>query len=289
MRIAFAFSRLTSPLLAVALAAFMALLSPPSALAQGEPEFFEKPYAEGQWNIGRRFDESQLRYCVDKRDSDWEPAAAIADALAGALLLEPVRYTVESDIVQEDITRVYALLIEHCDIHMGFKLIPEGYGNWSMLSRAYYDTSYVFVTNKPDINSLADLPGGRPIGATIGTSAHVRLVSYLAALPAEQRWPTYPMGTNDLALDSLVNGTVDVALVWAPVFWAKQRAGGAYADMHVIDSNPLPPTTLGVGALMLSDQTFLRSALDEAITALTADGTIAGIIESFGLPATPAP
>ena len=50
----------------------------------------------------------------------------------------------------------------------------------------------------------------------MGTSAHIRLVSYLTALPAEDRWPTYPMGTNELALESLLNGTVDVALVWAP-------------------------------------------------------------------------
>lgn len=268
---------------------FIGLLSQAPALAQGEPDFFEKPYAEGQWNVGRRFDELQLRYCVDKRDGDWEVAAAIADAIAAALLLEPVRYVVESDLVQEDITRVYALMIKNCDIHMGFKLIPEGYSNWSILSRAYYDADYVFVTNKPELKSLADLPGGRPIAATIGTSAHVRLVSYLAAVPAEKRWPTYPMGTNQLALNSVLNGTADVALVWAPEFWARQKAGGAYADLRVIDPSPLPPTTLGVGALLLSDQTFLRSALDEAITALTADGTIQGIIDSFGFPATPAP
>ena len=180
-------------------------------------------------------------------------------------------------------------MLEHCDIHMGFKLLPGGYSSWATLTRAYYDSDYVFVTADPDINALSDLAPARPIGATMGTSAHLRLVSYLSALPAEDRWPTYPMGTNDLALESLLNGRVDVALVWAPVLWATQREEPAYADLQVIDPNPLPPTTLGVGALLLANQTFLRTAVDEAIAALREDGTIAGILETSGFPATAEP
>jgi polar amino acid transport system substrate-binding protein len=97
------------------------------------------------------------------------------------------------------------------------------------------------------------------------------------------------MGTNDLALKALLDGVVDVALVWAPAFWAKQRADPAYADFHVIDPNPLPPTVLGVGILMLANQDFLRTAVDEAIAALTEDGTIAAILEYYEFPATTAP
>ena len=240
-----------------------------AGFGSAQPEFFEKPYAPGQWNIGRRLDESQLRYCVDPRDPDWEVAGAIADAIAGACCSSRSDTWSNSDIVIEDITKVYAIMLEHCDVHMGFKLIPEGYANWVTLTRAYYEAQYVFVTADPDLHALADLAPGRPIGATMGTSAHIRLVSYLTALPAEDRWPAFPMGTNELALESLLNGTVDVALVWAPSLWAKQRDDPAYADLHVIDPNPLPPTTLGVGALLLSDETFLRTAVDEAIAALT--------------------
>ncbi len=288
MPVAFAFPRLAGPLLALALAVPVAALSPGPVSAE-EPEFYDVPYAPGQWNFGRRLDESQLRYCVDRRDPDWEVAAAIADAIAQGLLLEPQRYVVESKVVIEDITKVYAILLEHCDFHMGFKLIPGGFSNWATLTRPYYETQYVFVTADPDIHALADVAPARPIGATMGTSAHIRLVSYLTALPAEDRWPTYPMGTNDRALETLLNGTVDVALVWAPNLWAKQREDPAYADLHVIDPNPLPPTTLGVGALMLANETFLRTALDEAIAALSEDGTIAGILEKYGFPATAKP
>lgn len=265
----------------VALALALAVPAP----AQ-EAEFDEVPFAPGQWNIGRRLDESQLRYCIDKRDPDWEVAGAIADAIAAALLLEPQRYVVERGYVVEDITNVYAVMLEHCDVYMGFKLIPEGYASWITLTRAYYDAQYVFVATDPALKSLADLPPGRPIGATVGTTAHIRLVSYLSALPADKRWPAYPMGTNEQALESLVNGSVDVALVWAPSLWGRQRSDPAYAGLHGIDPAPLPPTTLGVGAVVLADQKFLRSAIDEAIAALAADGTLGGILESFDFPAT---
>lgn len=258
-------------------------------MAQGEPEFFEVPWAENQWNIGRRLDESELRYCVDPRDPDWEVAAAIADTIARGLLLEPQRYVVESNFVSEDFTRIYALLLEHCDLFMGFKLIPEGYPNWVTLTRAYYQSQYVFVTADADLDALADLAPARRIGATLGTLAHIRLAAYLAALPAAQRWAAFPMGTNDLALTALLNGTVDVALVWAPALWGKQQADPAYANLRVIDPSPLPPTVLGVGMVMLADQSFLRAAIDEAIAALTEDGTIASILEYYGFPATAGP
>ena len=284
MPFAYAFQRLAAVPLALAM---IALLIGPT-VAQ-EAEFDAVPFADGQWEIGRRLDESQLRYCVDKRDPAWEVAAAIADAIASGLLLEPQRHVVESDIVVEDITKVYARMLKHCDVHMGFKLIPEGYGSWISVTRAYYDTQYVFVTADPDLQRLADLPPGRAIGATVGTSAHIRLVSYLSALPAERRWPAYPYGTNDLALESLLDGVVVVALVWAPNLWAKQRQDPAYANLHVIDSTPLPPTTLGVGAIVLSDQKFLRNAIDEAIVALSADGTFANLLESYEFPATVVP
>lgn len=258
-------------------------------LGAEEPEFYERPFAQDQWNIGRRLDESQLRYCVDRRDPDWDVAAAIADAIASALLLEPQRHVVESDLLQPDITKIYEVMLKHCDMHMGFRLLPGGYGNWVTLTRAYYDASYVFVTRDPDLGALSDVAPNRPIGATLGTVAHMRLVSYLGALPREDRWPTFPMGTSDRAIDALRDGTVDVALVWAPTLWARQRENPDLSDMRVIAPDPLPTSTLGVGALLLSDETFLRAAVDEAVAALRSDGTIEGILGEFDFPATAGP
>lgn len=260
----------------------------PTLVSSDEPEFFDIPYAYGEWNIGQRMDESVLRYCVDQRDSDWEVANEIANAIAGALMLEPKQYLVKRTFVVEDFTVLYGMLLEHCDIHMGFKLIPGGViPNWVTMTRPYYETQYVFVAADTNINKLADLAPGGLIGATMGTSAHIRLVSYLRALPSEQRWPTYPFGTNDLALEALLKGTVDVALVWAPTLWAQQLKDPNYEKLHVIDPSPQLPTRLGVGAILLSDETFMRAAIDEAISALVSDGTIQKIIDTYGFPAKP--
>lgn len=287
MPVAFVYPRLSALLLA--LGCLMAAFSATPASAQMEPEFFDQPYAPGQWNIGRRLDQSELRYCVDPRDPSWKVDGEIADALASGLLLQPKRYVVPSQYVLEDLTKAYAILLEKCDLYMGFKLIPEGYPDWVTLTRSYYDVGYVYVSPKPDIHALSDLPPGRPIAVTIGTTAHFQLVSYQQGLPADKRWPVFPYGSNDLALGSVKGGTADIALVWAPDFWAKQQHDPAYADFHVIDSSPLPPTNLGVGAIMLKKNTFLRSAVDEAIAALDADGTIQAILDKNGFPATAKP
>jgi polar amino acid transport system substrate-binding protein len=271
------------------------LLAVMSALWAGqvraqEAEFFDVPWANNQWTYGRPLDLSQLRYCVDPRDPDWEVAAAIADTIARGLLLEPQRYVVETGIVAtEDITRLYEIMLQHCDLHMGFKLIPDGYESWVTLTRAYYQSQYAFVAADPNTTALTAVSHARPIGVTLGTSAHLGLLSYLRLLPAAERWPIYPMGTDDLALAALLDGTVDVALVWAPSFWARQHADPTYAGLHIIDPNPVQPPALGVGALLLSNQTYLRAAVDEAIAALTADGTIAEILTYYGFPATPVP
>jgi polar amino acid transport system substrate-binding protein len=280
------FLRLTGTLFALAASFLVTLISPGGVVLAADPEFFDVPFANNQWNIGRRVDDSKLRYCIDRRNPDWELAAEIVDAVAGALLLEPQRYIVKSEIVGEDLTKTYALLLEHCDILMGFKLIPGTYADWITLTRPYYHAKYTYVTADPDLLTLATLAPTRAIGPIMGTSAHIRLVSYVKALPAEARWPIYPMGTSELMLESLLNGTIDVGLIWAPTFWAKHPQDPAYAALHVIDSTPLPATTLGVGALLLSDKVFLRTAFDMAVTSLIEDGTITDIIDKFNFPAT---
>tara|TARA_R100000365_G_scaffold2845_1_gene8840 strand:+ start:3673 stop:4530 length:858 start_codon:yes stop_codon:yes gene_type:complete len=275
-------------LLVSALAIAITALSPWPASAQ-EPEFYDVPFAPGQWNIGRQLNESQFRYCVDERDPDWAIGDAIAEAIATGLLLEPQRYVVPSDMVSEDITKIYQILLEHCDVQMGFKLIPEGLPEWVIATRPYYQAGYVFITTDPAIQTLGDLPPSSPIGATLGTSAHFQLFTFVSTMAPEDRWPVFPMGTNQLSIDSLLNGTVDVALVWAPSLWAAQRDNPDLADIHVVDPSPLQPSSLGVGGLLLAENTFLRTAIDEAIEALTADGTIGAILEEYDFAATPAP
>jgi len=272
-------------LLPLVLAGFCAALAPLHPLLAQEPEFFDVPYAKEQWNYGRRLDESQLRFCVDGQDPDWEISAEIGQALALALLLEPVPHVVRRETVIEDITVIYETMLKHCDVFLGFKLIPEGYQDWLTLTRPYYAARYDFVTLDPALRSLGDLARDRPIGAKMGTMAFLSLVFYRGTVPAAERWPLFPMGSNEQTIDALAGGRVDVGLIWAPTLWAGQRAGSVPATLRRIDPAPLAPASIPVGAVLLSDETFLRTALDEAIAALTADGTIAEILARFDFPA----
>ncbi len=263
-----------------ATAAVLAWLMPVLALAQ-------TPFVQDEWKYGRRQDGATLHYCVDERDPDLPVAAKIGAAIAGALLLEPKEHVVGEDWSGEDIEQVYQVLLETCDVFLGFKLIPDAYPDWLTITRGYYRGAYVFVTADAAWKSLADVPVSQVIGGTIGTSADMRLLQYLAARKPGERWPHYPVASDEAALLDVTSGKLAAALVWAPSFWGLQKANPAFAKLRIIAPRPLPVSSMDVGAVMLAREIFLRANLDQAIAALTADGTIETILKGFGFPAAP--
>ena len=246
----------------------------------------QTPYVQDEWKYGTRQDGATLHYCVDERDPDLPIVRKIGAAIAGALLLEPKEHVVGGDWSGEDIDQLYRVLIESCDVFLGFKLIPQAYPDWLTVTRGYYRGAYVFVTANVNWKSLADAPVSQVIGGTIGTSADIRLMQYVAALKPAERWTHYPMASDEAALAGLTNGTLGAALVWAPSFWALQKSNPAFARLRIIAPKPMPDSTVDVGAVMLVRETFLRANVDQAIAALTADGTIDTILKGFGFPAT---
>ena len=264
------------PRAAGALVALVAWLAP--AVAQ-------TPYVQDEWKYGTRQDGATLHYCVDERDPDLPVARKIGAAIAGALLLEPKEHPIGGDWSGEDIDQLYRVLIESCDVFLGFKLIPEAYPDWLTVTRGYYRGAYVLATARKEWTSLAEVPRSRAIGGTIGTSADIRLMQYVTALQPAERWTHYPMASDEAALTALTNGTLAAALVWAPSFWALQKANPAFARLRIIAPKPMPDSTVDVGAVLLGRETFLRANVDQAIAALTADGTIDTILKGFGFPA----
>lgn len=259
-------------------AAILALLLAFPALAQ-------RPPIPDSWLGGKRQDPSALRYCIDSRDPDQPVAEAIGEAIASALLLEPKVHVVEPGLVTAEFDDLYPYFFRHCDIHLGFKLIPGAYPDWLVVSRPYYTSSYGVVVKDPRWSALADIPPGAALGPTIGTAADLRLANYLFAVDAARRWLRHPQSSNEVALRSLVGGTISAALVWMPALWAEQRRDPAVASLRVIAPRPLPPTAFGVGAGSLSEESFVRTQADRAIAALVADGTIQAILDRFKFPA----
>jgi polar amino acid transport system substrate-binding protein len=260
------------------------VLAPAVVLAQEAP-----PAVPDAWRYGRRSDGSALRFCVDPRDGAWQVQRQIGEAIAGALLLEPEIRVMTNTLAIQEIEDVYATLLADCDIYLGFKLLPQAYPGWLTLTRPIYEASYAVVSASADWRSLGDMPPGLAIGPTLGIAPDLRLVRYLMALPADRRWRRFPMGSTGEALSALVAGTVGAAIVWEPEFWALARSDPAIARLHVIASDPLPPSTEGVGGALLARQTFLRAQVDQAIAALIEDGTIGAILAAADFPGRAVP
>jgi polar amino acid transport system substrate-binding protein len=248
----------------------------------------QTPFVPDDWKFGKRQDPSALYYCIDARDPDFPIARKIGLAIAGALLLRPKEHVIGENLVSEDLDNLYRVFLETCDLYLGFKLIPDAYPQWLAVTRPYYRVPYVLAVTNPDWKSLADMPRSQAIAATIGTSADLRLVQYLQALAPSQRWSRFPMANDEFGLRAVLRGTAGAALVWAPALWALQTSDKDIAKLRTIAPNPLPVTTADVGAVLLANETFLRTNVDQAIASLTADGTIQAILNGSKFPATPA-
>ena len=251
------------------------------------PALAQPPFVPDDWKFGKRQEPNTLHYCVDARDPDFPVARKIGAAIASALLLAPKEHVIGENQVTEDIENLYRVFLETCDIYLGFKLIPDAYPDWLTVSRPYYRVSYVVAVTDPVWKSLADMPRSQAIGATIGTSADLRLIQYLLALPANQRWSRFPMADDEATLRAVLRGTAGAALVWAPALWALQARDQEFAKLRVIAPAPLPISTADVGAALLSNESFLRSGVDRAIASLTADGTLEALLRASKFPATP--
>jgi polar amino acid transport system substrate-binding protein len=175
--------------------------------------------------------------------------------------------------------------LQDCSIYFGFKLLPGVYPDWLTVSRPYYEVGYVLVVQNPDWQSLGDIPKGEAIGPTIGTAADFRLIQYINSLPTEQRWRRFPEASDETALNAVVSGTVSAALVWGPSWNALAKANPEFAALRTISLDPLPASSIPVGSVLLSTETFLRSRVDQAIQSLIVDGTITAILADHGFSA----
>ena len=176
------------------------------------------------------------------------------------------------------------MLIQHCDVFFGFKLVPDAYPDWLTITRPYYrGPTSMSPPNRPG-SRCRDMPTTRAIGATIGTAADMRLTQYLLAAPAARRWDKYPMASDEAALRAVMDGTAGAALVWARRSGRCERPIPPLRNCRRWRPAPLPLSTADVGAMLLRKQTFLRTSIDQAIASLTADGTIAGILEDENFP-----
>jgi len=245
----------------------------------------DRPILPDEEKFARPDDDFSLRFCVDPRDPGWQFDQAVGEAIADALLLEPRVHVLTDTANRAEFNDIYRHLRIDCAVFFGFKLLAGGYPEWLTVTRSYLETGYVFVAKAPAPATLGDIARGEALGASVGSSADFRLVQYNNSLPAAERWKRFPMSTDELALEAVMKDTVAAALVWAPSFFElSHTTRPEFADLAVVAPEPLTLPPVEVGALLLSRDTFLRANIDEAITALIADGTIERLLTELGMP-----
>lgn len=237
-----------------------------------------------------RVDAQAVSFCEDPRNPANEVDRAIAEALASALLVEPRIHVVERQVVvEQEYEGLYIDLIDHCALYLGFKLYSDTYPAWLTLTRAFYESRFVVLTANEEWASLADVPKDATIGAVQGSLGDIRFLTLNNARPAAERWRRAPVGRPERAFDALLDGTVAALIVWEPWWWALRQTRQDLTVLHVLEAPEVSEPWIGVGAITLADRAFVRDNVDQAVAALSADGTIQEILDSFDFPGRAAP
>lgn len=234
---------------------------------------------------GPASDGNAISFCIDPRDPGHVVDAAIAEAIADALLVDVRLHVVErAPDSENDFDDLYFELVEYCAVYVGFRLYADTYPEWLITTRGFYESRFVLVAADPAWTTLDDVPVDVPIGVVQGTLGDIRFLLANNAQPADRRRPRVPLGEPHLAFDALLAGSVGALLVWEPWWWWLGRQREDIAALHVVEAPSISEPGTGVGAVLLSNRTFIRSSVDEAIGALLEDGTIHAILEEFEYP-----
>lgn len=238
----------------------------------------------------RRVQGDRVTFCVfsDSPTADFD--RAVAQELAGVLLLTPAIYEVKRDI-RTPLTdqELFILLTDHCDGFLGFTLYPEGYPGWLSFSRAYYRTPYVLAVKETRFRRLSDIPKGQPIGTHLSSLADIQLILHQRSRSQRDQWKRFPYPTDELLVQRLLDGTISGALIWGPELYRLTGGDPGAKGIRVIDASPLRNLEWGIGVALRSRDTFVRTTIDKAIVALIEDGVIKDLLAKNRVLGRPGP
>lgn len=244
------------------------------------PEYLEQ---------SRRIQGDKVTFCVLQDMVLTGLNEAIATEIGQILLLDTAIHRVEvpyhvqplgyrSPLSQE---QQFYLLNNECDAFMGYLYGVGTYPEWLITTAPYLDTGFVLVTTDSNMTSLEQVPYGSRVGTQLGSAPNSRFLNLVSNRPAGQSWRRIPYPDNEILLERVSDGTVDAALVWEPAV-----AAVADPDLHVShDLQPLPRVSASFVITMMSGDAYLQSALDAAIAAMIADGSLQDLITGSDVPA----
>lgn len=243
----------------------------------------------------REVNDDEISFCLNTASVLVDLDRAVAQAIGDALLLDVTFHETKTPfkVAQFDFRiplterELFLAMNNDCDAFIGIRLSPGRTPDWMTISQPYYRSRVLFASTNEAYRSFADVPAGEKIGSRLGAPGDAVFTSYLRSLPQGQRPQRVPYPDNKTLLDRLQDGAVSTIFIWelAPYF----ASGGDVAAMGFKSSfePPFAIQQLEFGVAFLRQDTYMRGLVDEAISALAADGTIAALAEEAGIPVSP--
>ena len=237
------------------------------------PEFLDQTLRHG---------DNTLRFCINPASVLAPLDRAVAQAIADALLLTAEFYEVDAPFaikpfdfrVQIGGREFFVAFHNNCEAFMGLRLAPGQIPDWLSISQPYFSARTVMATARAGIDGFEDIPPGVPIGSRLGASGDVNLTSYLQSLPEDARPRRFPYPDYGILIDRMLDGTLAAILIWEPALSFASGGDPAAIGITAVFDPPHAVPVLDFGVAVMAQDTFTRGLIDQAITALTEDGTL---------------
>lgn len=235
----------------------------------------------------------RLRVCLDRTSAGAALDRAVAQALGEALFLDvEIRPGLANFPLTGGgyLTELALLLNNECDVMMGMAGQAEpAYAEFAVQTRPYARVPFVLAVADDAVARLDDLPHDRMIGTALGSKAEMTYILWAGEQPEGRAWVRLPYADPALMIRRVRDGTLGGAVIWQPALAqvlardADAQAGDPAVAIRAVALDPLPEVVVEVTAITGRRDAFLRAQLDEAIDALTADGTLAAIMDDLAI------
>ncbi|ARO14247.1 ABC-type amino acid transport/signal transduction systems, periplasmic component/domain protein [Ketogulonicigenium robustum] len=227
---------------------------------------------------------SQLRICHQNGLVTADLDIAIAREIAARLFLEievnvlPSGYGVGGEFAAADLL---VNLSAQCDAIFGMGIGANIYPAEFTVTQPYVAHSFTYLATNPDYQRLTDIPAGLRVGVEMASYGSFVFRQFNSLRPESERLGFLPYADHTLMLTRLQDETLAAVSIYAP-FWRAGADTPVYQGVHELQRMPELAARVNTGALLLSQNTFMRGELDAAIADLLADGTVARLIEELG-------
>ncbi|WP_417579796.1 hypothetical protein [Pelagibacterium sp.] len=231
-----------------------------------------------------------IRFCQYDGSPTQAFDRALAEAAAQQLLVNAeftvlgANYGIGGEYAAEDL---FVSLTNDCDVMLGMGLAANMYPVEFISTRPYVGFSYVLAVADETIDGLGDIEGGNRVGAPVGSFGFAALSRYIATLPAEQRLVALPYGETDLMVTRLLDGTISGMVLYGPTLAKFENENPIAGDIFIRPLADQIGANIEIGGLLLSRNGYLRTLLDEAITVMVEDGTVAALLADTGMDTIP--